>query len=165
VPYKTTAKRRAIVRRSVAAWKTRHPGRAKEKQRSHYRRYAEYYRAKARKYYRDHRAKRLAYAKRHHKKHRSRLLAEMKAAAAARKQTVMAHYGGACHCCGISHLAFLTIDHIEGRTRATRRIAGSGQRTYQYLIRHHFPPGYQVLCWNCNQGRAVNGGICPHLHS
>ncbi len=28
---------------------------------------------------------------------------------------------------------------------------------------HDFPKGmFQVLCRNCNEGRALNGGICPH---
>jgi hypothetical protein len=25
--------------------------------------------------------------------------------------------------------------------------------------------GFQVLCWNCNCGRAFNNGICPHVEN
>jgi hypothetical protein len=38
---------------------------------------------------------------------------------------------------------------------------GGGQ-FYQWLIRNAYPPGFQVLCWNCNAGRHINGGTCPH---
>jgi hypothetical protein len=30
------------------------------------------------------------------------------------------------------------------------------------IIRENYPPEYQVLCFNCNCGRALNGGRCPH---
>jgi hypothetical protein len=29
-------------------------------------------------------------------------------------------------------------------------------------VMNDFPPGFQLLCSNCNHGRARNGGICPH---
>jgi len=25
-----------------------------------------------------------------------------------------------------------------------------------------YPDGFQVACWNCNAGRDLNGGVCPH---
>lgn len=25
-----------------------------------------------------------------------------------------------------------------------------------------FPQGYQTLCFNCNSGKAINKGTCPH---
>jgi hypothetical protein len=30
------------------------------------------------------------------------------------------------------------------------------------LRKNGFPEGFQVLCANCNIGRHINGGICPH---
>lgn len=27
----------------------------------------------------------------------------------------------------------------------------------------NYPEGYQVLCYNCNCGKSINNGICPHL--
>jgi hypothetical protein len=29
-------------------------------------------------------------------------------------------------------------------------------------VRNGFPPGYQVLCMNCNHGKRMNNGVCPH---
>jgi|SRR5579884_1796718 len=75
-------------------------------------------------------------------------------------------YGGArCACCGETELCFLTIDHINGGGRAhLRQMAQDGPfaTIYQWLRDNHYPPGFQVLCANCNMGRWRNGGICPH---
>lgn len=30
------------------------------------------------------------------------------------------------------------------------------------IITAGFPPEYQIQCFNCNLGRARNGGVCPH---
>jgi hypothetical protein len=30
------------------------------------------------------------------------------------------------------------------------------------LKKRGYPPGYRVLCFNCNRGRYLNGGVCPH---
>jgi len=72
-------------------------------------------------------------------------------------------YGGAvCVCCGEINSKFLTIDHINGCTPAERRKQGLGSRLYHWLKKQGYPEGYQVLCFNCNLGRARNQGICPH---
>ncbi len=77
---------------------------------------------------------------------------------------VLTHYGGnppKCACCGEVTIKFLTIDHINGGGRVHRgKIRGN--RVYHWLIKNNFPEGFQVLCYNCNCGRARNGGICPH---
>ncbi len=79
------------------------------------------------------------------------------------KLAAFAGYGGpVCNCCGTTVLAFLTIDHTEGGGRQHRlknRLLGS--QLYRWLIRNNFPPGFRVLCHNCNSGRHVNGGVCP----
>jgi hypothetical protein len=31
-----------------------------------------------------------------------------------------------------------------------RKNIGFGREFYRYLIKNDFPPGYQVLCYNCN---------------
>ena len=41
-------------------------------------------------------------------------------------------------------------------------IKTKSSKFYLWLKRNNFPPGYQVLCWNCNCGRSINNGICPH---
>lgn len=82
------------------------------------------------------------------------------------KTTVLNYYSQnnlACVCCGESQIKFLTIDHIIpiGTKNKTER-GKTGHNMYRYLIKHKFPEGYQTLCFNCNSGRALNKGICPH---
>ncbi len=72
-------------------------------------------------------------------------------------------YGGAsCACCGEDRLPFLTLDHVENDGAKERKIHRTPETLYRHLARNNYPPGYQVLCWNCNCGRAMNGGVCPH---
>ncbi len=33
---------------------------------------------------------------------------------------------------------------------------------YRWIIKNNFPEEFQILCFNCNSGRHINGGICPH---
>lgn len=79
-------------------------------------------------------------------------------------------YGGArCACCGETEMAFLTLDHVNGGGNRHRKEiggsgSGSGEKIYRWLRDQNYPPGFQVLCWNCNCGRSMNGGICPHKH-
>lgn len=79
------------------------------------------------------------------------------------KVEVLGHYGSECACCGESDIRFLTLDHVDGGgTEHRRSIGGGGTAMYREIRRLEFPDGYQVLCFNCNQGRHINGGICPH---
>lgn len=99
---------------------------------------------------------------------KARNMAWGKTARAKLKATVFAHYGGTCcACCGETEPMFLTLDHIDNDGAAFRRkIAGSrlaaGYTTYRWLAKNGFPPGFQVLCMNCNHGKRMNNGICPH---
>lgn len=76
----------------------------------------------------------------------------------------MDKYGGAvCKCCGETGFEFLTIDHIDGRGAEHRKeIGGTSRNICAWLKRNGFPPGFQILCYNCNIARHWNGGICPH---
>ncbi len=81
---------------------------------------------------------------------------------------VLAKYGSGCACCGEARLAFLTIDHIDGGGNKHRKEltgSGSGEHLYRWLRDNNYPSGFQVLCWNCNCGRSLNGGVCPHAES
>jgi len=73
-------------------------------------------------------------------------------------------YGGArCACCSETIEKFLTIDHINNDGAEHRRtLNDKGATIYRWLKKHNYPPGYQVLCFNCNCGRQYNGGTCPH---
>lgn len=84
------------------------------------------------------------------------------------RKAIFEAYGGyCCACCGETERKFLTLDHINNDGAKDRmKIAGkrtaSGWTTYRYLYKHGFPPGYQILCMNCNFGKRMNGGVCPH---
>lgn len=79
------------------------------------------------------------------------------------------HAGGErCACCGETEPLFLTLDHIADDGADHRRaISGkNGGASYRaiagWMKRHGWPVIFQVLCMNCNMGKARNGGVCPH---
>lgn len=83
------------------------------------------------------------------------------------RREAMEHYGGAiCACCGETVFRMLTIDHTRRNGAAHRRrlkIEKRGNRTFFYWLRNKkYPPGFRVLCWNCNIASYWNGGVCPH---
>jgi hypothetical protein len=69
-----------------------------------------------------------------------------------------------CACCGETEYTFLTIDHINnGGMKERREFKGGGHQFYRRIIKNKFPVGYQVLCYNCNCGRAKTPDKkCPH---
>jgi len=72
-------------------------------------------------------------------------------------------YGGKCTCCGEINSKFLTIDHINSNgAEHKRQTNGRAKHMYLWLKNNNYPDGFQVLCYNCNCGRAINGGVCPH---
>lgn len=91
------------------------------------------------------------------------------------KDDVFNAYGGyKCHCCGETEPMFLTIDHIDGKGADHRRSMtakgrnyrdATGYKTYRWLENNGFPPGFRILCANCNHGSYRNGGVCPHQRS
>jgi len=83
--------------------------------------------------------------------------------AARTRDEVIAAYGGPiCACCGETEPKFLTIDHINNDGHLHRKQGNGATNLYNHLKARKFPPGFQVLCMNCNFGKARNGGICPH---
>lgn len=79
------------------------------------------------------------------------------------KLTVMVQYGGKCACCGETELEFLTIDHIDGGGTQHRKRLNT-PNIYRWLMQNNFPPGFQVLCMNCNFATRYKN-ICPHKRS
>jgi len=77
------------------------------------------------------------------------------------KALCYAFYGPNCKCCGESESKFLTIDHMNN-DGAEHRKEIRGDKIYGWLVRNGFPDGFQVLCWNCNLGKQMNHGVCPH---
>jgi hypothetical protein len=84
------------------------------------------------------------------------------------RHDILVHYSGGlptCSCCGEKHEEFLSIDHINGDGADHRRMIGGWGATYRWLISNDFPPGFQVLCMNCNFAKGHNSGGCPHKKS
>lgn len=83
------------------------------------------------------------------------------------KKNVINHYGGQCRCCNTTEIEFLTLDHIHDDGAEQRRSYGKivGGAIYRYIKNTPFeerPKDLQVLCFNCQWGKRVGKGFCPH---
>lgn len=94
--------------------------------------------------------------------HRDDITARKTADYAAVRSDCIAAYGGACACCGETEPMFLDLDHVGSDGAAHRREVGQGTRFYRWLRKNGYPDSVQILCASCNQGKARNGGMCPH---
>jgi hypothetical protein len=78
---------------------------------------------------------------------------------------VLSHYSGgmpSCACCGEMTYHFLSLDHVDGGGNKERiKLQLGGSHFYTRLEREGFPPGYRVLCHNCNMSYGFYG-YCPH---
>ena len=79
--------------------------------------------------------------------------------------SVMMAYGGlSCSCdhhgepCGPKPIEFLALDHIGGNGKENGR--ATGYTHYRNLRNLGYPPGYRVLCHNCNASLGFYGR-CP----
>jgi hypothetical protein len=80
------------------------------------------------------------------------------------KKTVFDYYGNKCNCCGENNIKFLSIDHINNDGYKERKgRGGSSDQIHRNIIKNNFPDTYQILCFNCNLGKARNNGVCPHI--
>ena len=83
------------------------------------------------------------------------------------KIEVLSAYGDlACICCGEQNVAFLTLDHVNNDGWKERNEHGKIRyASYARLKKEGFPkdPPLQVMCYNCNNGKRTNDGICPHI--
>ena len=76
---------------------------------------------------------------------------------------MLSEYGGCCSCCGESESMFLQLDHIENDGHLDRKIHRTSTKLFAHLKRLGWPKDrYQLLCANCNFGKLLNGGTCPH---
>ncbi len=78
------------------------------------------------------------------------------------KRMVFDHYGARCICCGEDTLLFLTIDH-KNNDGAEHRRQMKQATLYEAVVKMGFPDSFQIMCLNCNRGRWLNGGMCPHV--
>ncbi len=86
------------------------------------------------------------------------------------KHEALMEYGPCCGCCGETNEEFLTTEHGQNDGARWRKTFswgpthGCGQTFAYWLFLHDYPTnlGLEVLCANCQQGRLLNGGACPH---
>lgn len=85
------------------------------------------------------------------------------------KDAAFSAYGGyVCVCCAETEVLFLTLDHINNDGAEFRRklmgtqARGGGYRTYLWAFHNNYPLGLQVMCANCQHGKRMNKGVCPH---
>lgn len=78
------------------------------------------------------------------------------------REEVIAGYGGRCNCCGEGQLEFLQVDHINNDGADQRRRLTTN--FFKWVIDNGFPENLQILCANCNYGKHMNGGVCPHAN-
>lgn len=82
-----------------------------------------------------------------------------------KKKLVYDHYGWRCGCCGETTPQFLSVDHVNNDGYLDKNKSGkkiTGAPLYAKIVREGFGDRYQILCMNCNHGKRMNGGICPH---
>jgi len=94
-------------------------------------------------------------------KHRAELNERNKKSRKKLRHEVLNAYGGLCECCGESHVEFLGVDHIDGGGRKHLAELGGSAYFYGWLKKNGFPPGYRILCHNCNFSIGKYG-YCPH---
>lgn len=123
----------------------------------------------ARKHWGNNRAEKNKEALLRYYKNHARIRAQHKGRWERIKDEAFKKYGGyKCNCCGEMEKLFLTLDHINGGgTKHRKETKGGGQWVYRWILKNDFPPGFQVLCMNCNFGKGQNfrkNGInkCPH---
>jgi|DEB3_MinimDraft_2_1074329.scaffolds.fasta_scaffold39701_1 hypothetical protein len=91
------------------------------------------------------------------------IIAKEQAVTAKLKAQLLDGLGRVCACCGEMNTKFLTLDHIHNDGHEHRKRRSSTLSRWRDVIAEGFPRDrYQILCFNCNAGRAINGGVCPH---
>jgi len=118
-------------------------------------------RRQRRRYYQEHKEKCRRESREYYRKHTERIKADAirtgKKLRVKQRMVVLFHYSNgtmACVRCGYSDIRALVLDHINGGGTEQRRKMGTGIHVWLWLARHGFPPGYQILCANCNTIKA-----------
>ncbi len=134
------------------AYKARNQDRINEKRRAEYAANAERERQRQAAYRAENYQRVIAYNRQWSIGYRARLRDEMIAA-----------YGGACACCGEAESSFLQLDHIHNDGHLDRVVNKTSAKLWAALKRAGWPKDWhQLLCANCNFGKLMNGGVCPH---
>lgn len=69
-----------------------------------------------------------------------------------------------CACCGEKEVDFLCLDHMDDNGKEDRKKTGLGTSFLKWLKVHNYPKNLrlQVLCFNCNMSKRIQGGVCIH---
>ena len=119
--------------------------------------------------YADHPERQQAYSKQRYQAKKEFLNAQSKITSKKRREKlrreILQHYSRSlipfCNCCGETTEAFLSIDHVNGGGNQHKKQVGRHEEFYRWIIQQGFPPGFQILCHNCNQAKGTYGE-CPH---
>ena len=121
---------------------------------------------RAKKWFKDNKDRRYVYIKGWNKRNPKKISMYQKRYKMKLRLLVFRYYSKGdikCACCREKSLEFLTVDHINGDGNIHRRELGhrGGHQMYSWLKNNNFPPGYRILCINCNHSYGV-WGYCPH---
>jgi hypothetical protein len=97
------------------------------------------------------------------REHRDEIKASLARRGQVLKKLVTEKYGdknGGCICCGVTELCFLSIDHIKDDGYKDRQ--ENKGKLYWRLVKENFPKDFQTLCHNCQWGKRMHKGFCPH---
>ena len=103
----------------------------------------------------DNRSRRIKEAKEYYKNNKVDISIRRSERHKENKNTCIKHYSGGtmqCAICDVDNINMLVLDHINNDGHKDRRCTNS---LYYYLIREGFPLGFQVLCANHNQEKAI----------
>lgn len=135
-------------------WKQRNRLAVNARRRALYAKEPEKHRKRAARYRIEARPNVLRLNRRWSVKYRARLRAEMIVA-----------YGGECRCCGERERLFLQLDHVNNDGHLDKKAHRTSNKLLAHLKRKGWPKDrYQLLCANCNFGKRMNGGVCPHAN-
>mgnify|MGYP001599706083 FL=1 len=123
-------------------------------------------RVRNQRYYRANHERELTRSRNYYRAHPETAKAWWRKRQAWEKESAFAAYSNGpicCACCGETNLVFLSIDHIDGGGNKHRREihTNGGTKLYQWLRQKFYPPGYRVLCMNCNHATRFRQA-CPH---
>ena len=99
------------------------------------------------------------YQKEYRKRNKQILTAKKLEARTKAKEEGIIAYGAKCSCCGETNKSFLTIEHKNGRNKATGTRTGKDE--WAKLKARGWPDYVTLHCFNCNCAKGIYGS-CPH---
>mgnify|MGYP001588019203 CR=1 FL=1 len=110
-------------------------------------------------YYQVNRERWLTYSRANHQAHRNQERVQKRFYHDTLIAEALRRLGNKCACpgCEVAEPMFLTIDHIDGRPKGTRRtrLAANEAKASGWD-----KTKFQILCWNCNMSKR-DLGFCP----